>query len=260
MSEGVGDMNVKHNLAKIRKEKGISQGELATLCNVTTKMLKAWEKGKREPDANQLDLLARALHVQADTLLVTQVSNDALLSAHKYYNWTKEYTSSITIFAIPLVHVDLGLGRRKDGKRHLAKGIIAIGNSAIGVIAIGAMSAGVVSIGLLSLGLCFAIGLLSISYLALGLFAIGYISIGVLAIGEYSVGSLSIGYQLGIGTLVYGNDVIGVTAFGNHVYLIQRQTACMIHPSDYQDLQTLIQQGELPVLISFLLKHIPLCP
>lgn len=253
-------MNVKHNLFNIRKEKGISQEELATLCNVTTKVIFAWENGTMEPDARQLDILACCLHVQVDALLAALPGNDTVISAHKYYGWTREYISSITIFGIPLVHVNIGLGRRKDGKRHLAKGVIAIGNSAIGVIAIGAMSAGLISIGMLTLGLCFAIGLLSISYLAIGLFSIGYISIGVLAIGEYSVGVLSIGYQLGIGTLVYGNDVIGVRAYGNHVYLIHSQTSCMIQLKDYQSVQALLHQGKLPFLIAFLLKQIPLCP
>lgn len=257
-------MNFKDNLYRIRREKGMSQEELATLCNVSRQAISKWENGTANPDMENLTTLAYSLHVSVDELLGNekpqeQMKEKEIVYVHSWYHKSKEYTSKLTVFGIPLVQVDVGLGKRKDGKRHFAKGIIAIGNSAVGVIAIGFMSAGFFSIGLLTLGLFVALGTLAISYFAIGALAIGYLSIGLLSIGVYSIGVLSVGYQLGIGVLAYGNDVVGIAAYGNHMYLIQNHTSCFIEQSDYQAIQDLIKGGNLPFLIELLLRQLPLC-
>lgn len=255
-------MKFKDNLYRIRREKGLSQEDLATLCNVSRQTISKWENGTAHPDIDSLTILINSLHVSANELLGSErepIKEKEIIYVHKRYCWSKEYTSKHNIFGVPLVHINIGMGKRKDGKRHFAKGIIAIGNSAVGVIAFGFMSAGFISIGLLTLGLCMALGPLAISYFAIGALAIGYISVGVLSIGVYSVGVLSIGYQLGIGVLAYGNDTIGLAAYGNHMYLLQNNTSCFIEQSDYHAVQNLIKQGNLPFLIEFLLKQLPLC-
>lgn len=57
------------NLKKIRKEKGISQEELATRLNVVRQTISKWEKGLSVPDAERLIKLSEILETSVGTLL-----------------------------------------------------------------------------------------------------------------------------------------------------------------------------------------------
>ncbi len=102
-----------------------------------------------------------------------------------------EYTSPLTIFGMPLVHIVYGPGF--GGRLKPAKGFIAIGNVAIGIFAFGGFAVGVISIAGIGLGL------ISIAGMAFGLLggaggiAVGYIAVGGIAIGMYAIGGLAIG-------------------------------------------------------------------
>lgn len=50
-------------LAQIRKEKNLTQNELAEMLNVTDKAVSRWERGVGLPDINTLEPLARALDI-----------------------------------------------------------------------------------------------------------------------------------------------------------------------------------------------------
>ena len=56
-------------IKKLRKEKGISQQQLAELCCVHQTAVSQWENGRTVPDTNSLKLLANALGVSVETLL-----------------------------------------------------------------------------------------------------------------------------------------------------------------------------------------------
>lgn len=56
-------------IRELRKEKGISQQELAKLCGVHQTAVSQWEKGRTMPDRKSLQLLSEAFEVSIDTLL-----------------------------------------------------------------------------------------------------------------------------------------------------------------------------------------------
>lgn len=56
-------------VAQLRKEKGLTQKELADLLNVTDKAVSKWETGKGFPDVKLLEPLARALGVSLVELM-----------------------------------------------------------------------------------------------------------------------------------------------------------------------------------------------
>ncbi len=56
-------------IRELRKEKGISQQELAKLCGVHQTAVSQWEKGRTMPDRNSLQLLSRIFGVTVDKLL-----------------------------------------------------------------------------------------------------------------------------------------------------------------------------------------------
>ena len=73
-------MNIifKETLKKLRKEKGLSQLQLATQMFVNPSTVTRWEKGSRLPDASMITRLARVLETDIGTLLsAAAVSSEA---------------------------------------------------------------------------------------------------------------------------------------------------------------------------------------
>jgi len=56
-------------IAALRKEKGMTQLELAAQMNVTDKAVSKWERGKAAPDIHSIPKLARLLGTTVDALL-----------------------------------------------------------------------------------------------------------------------------------------------------------------------------------------------
>ena len=56
-------------IRELRKQKGLSQSELAALCCVHQTAVSQWEKGRTSPDNESLKLLASALGVSVGTLI-----------------------------------------------------------------------------------------------------------------------------------------------------------------------------------------------
>ena len=234
-------MEFKDNLYRIRKAKGLSQEDLAILCNVSRQAISKWENGSAKPDLENLKTLAMALQVSVDELLGIQeetrehtepVEKEIVYVDRYHCQWHKEYRSSLTIFGLPLLHVNLGRGRNEKKQWHVAKGIIAIGNVSIGVISLGMLSVGILSLGFLGMGI-FMVGCVALGYLALGPLAIGYIAIGAMAIGVYSMGALAIGFKVAIGAAAYGNIAIGTAPMGEHNFVTSRHQACMLNAQEY---------------------------
>ena len=59
-------------VAQLRKDKGLTQKELADLLHVTDKAVSKWETGKGFPDIKQLEPLARALEVSVVELIACE--------------------------------------------------------------------------------------------------------------------------------------------------------------------------------------------
>ena len=63
-------------IRELRKEKGISQQELAHLCKVHQTAVSQWEKGRTLPDRSSLQMLSKVFGVTVDSLLGEEPHND----------------------------------------------------------------------------------------------------------------------------------------------------------------------------------------
>jgi hypothetical protein len=107
-----------------------------------------------------------------------------------------EWRTQFSLCGLPLVHI--ALGRDKEGKKLVAKGIIGIGQYAMGVICISQFGLG---------GLC--ISQFGIGVLALAQFSIALASVSQFAVAVYAVAQIGISYD-GVGqVLLRIKDVAG---------------------------------------------------
>ncbi len=60
---------IKYRIKELRKEKGLTQKQLAVLMNKSETGLASWEQGLSEPNINDLRLLCKIFEVSADYLL-----------------------------------------------------------------------------------------------------------------------------------------------------------------------------------------------
>ena len=65
------------NLKTLRKNKGITQEELAARLNVVRQTVSKWEKGQSVPDAEMLAKLAEIFEVPVSMLLGSRIEPDA---------------------------------------------------------------------------------------------------------------------------------------------------------------------------------------
>lgn len=75
------NMTLGMMISSLRKDKGMTQLELANLMNVTDKAVSKWERDLSCPDINSLPKLAEALEVSVDDLI--QSKNSINLSHNK---------------------------------------------------------------------------------------------------------------------------------------------------------------------------------
>lgn len=63
------------NIYNLRKEKKLSQEQLAELVGVTRQTISNWELGETAPNPEQLKLLSKTLNVSIDELLNNDIRN-----------------------------------------------------------------------------------------------------------------------------------------------------------------------------------------
>ena len=68
-------MGFAENLKQIRKEKNLSQEELAELLNVSRQSISKWEQGTGYPEAEKLLLLSRRLNLSLDALMASEIAD-----------------------------------------------------------------------------------------------------------------------------------------------------------------------------------------
>lgn len=66
-------------LSKLRKEKGLSQDDLAEKLFVTRQAISTWEKGDVQPSLNTIESLAEVLEVPVEKLLFGQEDRNSLI-------------------------------------------------------------------------------------------------------------------------------------------------------------------------------------
>ena len=62
-------IKLSENIANLRKEKNLTQEQLATVLNVTNQAVSKWESGKCDPDIELLPIIADFFKVSIDDLL-----------------------------------------------------------------------------------------------------------------------------------------------------------------------------------------------
>ena len=60
---------IKNKIKELRKEKGLTQKQLAELVNKSETGLASWEQGLSEPSVNDIRALCKIFEVSADYLL-----------------------------------------------------------------------------------------------------------------------------------------------------------------------------------------------
>jgi len=69
-------MSFAENLRQIRKEKGLSQEELAEMLDVSRQAVSKWEQGQGYPEVEKLLYLSRELNLSLDGLMATEIARD----------------------------------------------------------------------------------------------------------------------------------------------------------------------------------------
>ncbi len=231
-------MEFRERLNQLRREKGLSQEQLAEMVGVTRQAVQKWEAGTSRPDMDNLVTLARYFGVSLDYLITgtesAQMNQAHTVSGQATQNptivkcccrWEYEYKSKRTLWGLPLIHIHL----RENGFAR-AKGIIAIGNVATGLISIGIICVGLVSLGVISLGLLLSIGCLSLGLLsiggfaagavAIGGFAFGWLALGGICYGVYAAGGVAAAAEIAAGGVAQAPLAIGAAAEGAKTFVI----------------------------------------
>lgn len=94
---------LKENIKSLRKQKGLSQEELAIKLNVVRQTVSKWEQGLSVPDAEMLISISEVFDTPVSTLLGENISMDN--------------TDDLKIISEKLEIINLQLSRRKESKR-----------------------------------------------------------------------------------------------------------------------------------------------
>ena len=228
-------MNFSEKLQKLRKEKGMSQENLAEALDVSRQAISKWESGQSYPETEKLLTLSQMFGVTLDSLMkegnilqtVGSSGNiEKTFVLHMRGNF--EYKSERTFLGLPLVHVNIGWGLKKAkgviAVGNISSGIISIGIASLGVISIGVVGAGIIGIGLLSLGLLLAIGSISVGTFSIGAIAVGIFTLGAVSIGMFSYGAASLASHVAIGDWARGHIAIGRIVNGVKTIEVERVT------------------------------------
>ena len=70
-------MSFAENLKQLRKEKQLSQEELAEILDVSRQAVSKWEQGIGYPEVEKLLLLSNKLRVSLDSLMGTEITQDS---------------------------------------------------------------------------------------------------------------------------------------------------------------------------------------
>lgn len=69
-------MSFAENLQRIRRERHLSQEDLAELLNVSRQAVSKWEQGTGYPEVEKLLLLSRELNISLDSLMAAEIARE----------------------------------------------------------------------------------------------------------------------------------------------------------------------------------------
>lgn len=225
-------MTLGERLARLRREGGYTQEQLAERLGVSRQSVSKWESDLSYPETEKLLHLGALYGCSMDHLLkgtpdAPNALERAATAPFDLRSFYFERKSKKTVKGLPLWHINIGLGRT-------AKGVLAIGLCAKGVVSLGVFSLGLLSFGCFALGMfafgAFALGMLAAGAIAVGVLALGAISVGLFAIGAiavggFSVGALSVGHYFALGENARGAIAIGRREAVGTLYRVTELTA-----------------------------------
>ena len=238
-------MTTGEKIAACRKEKNLTQGQLAETLGVTRQAVSRWESDLAFPETDTLVKMSRMFNVSCDYLLnynenekenekpPQEETGKFVFDLKKFYF---EYKSKTMIGSLPLVHVNIGFGR-------VAKGFFSFGLVSAGVVSAGILSVGVISFGLICLGLlCFAsiagglvaLGGVAIGGIALGGLAIGVFAMGGCAIGAFACGGFAYGSYIAIGDVAIGGIALGDSRADGNIISVLKSEYEIMKPAVYE--------------------------
>lgn len=94
-------MNFGERLRQIRKEKGLTQAEVAKLLSIGESTVSFYESGKRQPDYKTLVRLSEVFKVSTDFLLGKtnlRTPIETIAAHHEGEDWTEEELEEIERF------------------------------------------------------------------------------------------------------------------------------------------------------------------
>lgn len=93
-----------------------------------------------------------------------------------------EYRSDLALWGLPVLHV--AIGRDRNRRRRVARGIIAIGQYAVGLIAVGQFAFGIATLGQ------FTIGVWCLAQFAIGGCVVAQFGIGAMVVAQFGVAAI----------------------------------------------------------------------
>lgn len=172
-------MTFQERLITLRKQQGLSQEQLGYELGVTRQTVSKWELGVTTPEMDKLIQLNDFFHISIDELVghtspepaskapETDYAQTAREIHYVPYHWHYEYKSRLSIFGLPLVHINIG--RWFPGQKFCrARGVLAIGGFAFGLFAVGGCAIGIYSIGGLAVAQKIAAGGAAYAPIAIG--------------------------------------------------------------------------------------------
>ena len=107
-------MSFADNLKKIRKDRGLSQEELAEMMEVSRQAVSKWEQGSGYPEVEKLLLLSTKLNISLDSLMASEI-------AREHDNSNPDITGTIVIKSnyenvIATCYKVLSSGKMRGGK------------------------------------------------------------------------------------------------------------------------------------------------
>lgn len=243
-------MTTGEKITKCRKEKGMTQEQLAETLKVTRQAVSRWEGDLAFPETDTLMKMSRLFGVSCDYLLNYEEQETAgeencreeksvnIKSLFNFKQFYFEYESKTHIGKLPLVHINIGIGR-------VAKGVFSVGLVSVGVVSLGLVSLGLISLGILCLGILsfaslsaglVAFGGAAIGFIAFGGLAVGFLAVGGCAIGAFACGGFAYGSIVAVGDVAVGGIAIGETKADGTVISVLKSEYALMKTAVYAEL------------------------
>ncbi len=238
-------MTTGEKIAEERKKLSLTQQQFAEKLGVTRQAVSRWESDFAFPETDTLIKMSEMFGCSIDYLIkyngdkaqTEAESNEKKEEGKTASSWGLnfsgglpyfEFKSKTTLFGLPLVHVNIGLGR-------VAKGVFAFGLVSVGLVSFGLVSLGILAWGMIALGLA-SLGAVSIGVLAafggvaisamiaFGGLAVGCFSFGGCAVGLFTFGGYSNGAYIAVGGHAVGGITFGETYSAGSVISVYKET------------------------------------